>query len=304
MFQCPRCQSELVVGQVSHQQQVRCARCGTVSWPQTENVSQRKPNRAARWSLWLGLSSILLFSITGIPALILGIRSLLQMRYERPTKWEKEAGVVGTILGTVFGVLLGGCILTGGGMILFAILSIPRQQTNDPAVIRQWMDQVVRVDLPKELEPRSARFLMGTQTRLEFDNATAADKGREMNLTIIHLGKSPDFNLQTIKDELNRAIGDKLVLKQLKQGSTEQLEWTICGKPTEVFHTSYIRYVANTPAEASLASGSGVKAHRYIALVSDDQAAVGLRLFSTETNEGMRTAEVRRIFESLEMVQD
>lgn len=284
MFQCPHCQSELVLGLVSHQQQVRCARCGKVSRPQTDNVSQRKPNRAARWSLWLGLSSILLLSITGIPALILGIRSLLQMRYEQPTRREKEAGVVGTLLGAIFGVLLGGCFLGGGGMILLAMLNLPLERSRDADVIRQWMDQVVQIDLPEGLELRSARKQMGTQTFLEFDNLLPPfDKPTSTKLSIIYYRNSPTFNLGTVKNELNR--GERL-LKQYAE--RERLEWTLCGTPTEVIHTTY---------------GSD-SSDRYIAIVADDHAAVGLELFTTETNENMSTDEVRRIFESLKMVRD
>lgn len=288
MFQCPHCQSELVLGLVSHQQQVRCARCGKVSRPQTENVSQRKPNRAARWSLWLGLSSILLLSITGIPALILGIRSLLQMRYEQPTRREKEAGVVGTLLGAIFGVLLGGCFLGGGGMILFSMLYLPLERSRDPDMIRQWMDQVVQIDLPEGLEPSSARKQMGTQTFLEFNNDQGPpfhgqSQHKTTRLSIIHFAKSPTFNLTTMKNELNR--GERLLKQYAKR---ERLEWTLCGTPTEVIHTTY---------------GSD-SSDRYIAIVADDHAAVGLELFTTETNENMSTDEVRRIFESLKMVRD
>jgi hypothetical protein len=295
-----------VLGLVSHQQQVRCARCGKVSRPQTDNVSQRKPNRAARWSLWLGLSSILLLSITGIPALILGIRSLLQMRYEQPTRREKEAGVVGTLLGAIFGVLLGGCFLGGGGMILLAMLNLPLERSRDADVIRQWMDQVVQIDLPEGLELSSARKQMGTQTFLEFDN----DRGppvhgqsqyKTTRLSIIHFAKSPTFSLQMMNNELGRTFGNELTLRQLTRGKGERLEWTICGTPTEVIHTSY---AAQTPADASPGSPSQPKADRYIAIVADDRAAVGLKLFTTETNENMSTDEVRRIFESLKMVPD
>ena len=307
MFQCPHCQSELVLGLISHRQQVRCARCGKVSRPQTENVSQRKPNRAARWSLWLGLSSILLLSITGIPALILGIRSLLQMRHEQPTRREKEAGVVGTLLGAIFGVLLGGCFLGGGGMILFAMLNLPLERSRDADVIRQWMDQVVQIDLPDGLEPSSARKQLGTQTFFDFDNFsqrppfTDQSPSKTTRLSIIHFAKSPTFSLQIMQNELGRTFGNEVTLKQLSRGKGERLEWTICGTPTEVIHTSY---AAQAPAGVSPDSPSQPKADRYIAIVTDDHAAVGIKLFTTETNENMSTDEVRRIFESLKMVRD
>ncbi|MDG2184529.1 MAG: hypothetical protein P8K79_02550 [Mariniblastus sp.] len=286
---------------ISYRQQVRCARCGKVSRPQTENASQRKPNRAARWSLWLGLSSILLLSITGIPALILGIRSLLQMRHEQPTKREKEAGVLGTLLGLVFGVLLGGCFLGGGGMILFAMLNLPLERSHDADVIRQWMDQVVQIDLPDGLEPSSARKQLGTQTLFEFDNFSqwpllpGQSPSKFTSLSVIHFAKSPTFSLPLMKNELNRAQADWIV-KLLKQGKQERLEWTLCGTPTEVIHTSY-------SAQTSPGSPSTPKADRYIAIVADDHAAVGLKLV-TESKESMSTDEVRRIFESLKMVRD
>ena len=306
MFQCPHCQSELVLGLVSHQQQVRCARCGKVFRPQTDNVSQRKPNRAARWSLWLGLSSILLLSITGIPALILGIRSLLQMRYEQPTRREKEAGVVGTLLGAIFGVLLGGCFLGGGGMILLAMLNLPLERSREANVIHQWMDQVVQIDLPEGLEPTSARKQLGTQTFFDFDNdqgppVHGQSQHKTTRLSIIHFAKSPTFSLQIMNNELGRTFGNELTLRQLTRGKGERLEWTICGTPTEVIHTSY---AAQAPADASPGSPSQPKADRYIAIVADDRAAVGLKLFTTETNENMSTDKVRRIFESLKMVRD
>jgi hypothetical protein len=293
---------------ISYRQQVRCARCGKASRPQTENASQRKPNRAARWSLWLGLSSILLLSITGIPALILGIRSLLQMRHEQPTKREKEAGVLGTLLGLVFGVLLGGCFLGGGGMILFAMLNLPLERSHDADVIRQWMDQVVQIDLPDGLEPSSARKQLGTQTFFEFDNFSqwpllpGQSPSKFTSLSVIHFAKSEaPFRLQIIKNELGRTFDEEFIASRSSRGKVGRLEWTICGTATTVIHTSY---AAQAPADASPGSPSQPKADRYIAIVTDDHAAVGIKLFTTETNENMSTDEVRRIFESLKMVRD
>jgi len=238
--------------------------------------------------------------------LILGIRSLLQMRHEQPTKREKEAGVLGTLLGLVFGVLLGGCFLGGGGMILFAMLNLPLERSRDADVIRQWMDQVVQIDLPDGLEPSSARKQLGTQTFFDFDNNTrpplpGQSPSKTTRLSIIHFAKSPTFSLQLMKNELGRTFGNELTLRQLKRGKGERLEWTLCGTPTEVIHTSY---AAHAPPGVSPDSPSQPKADRYIAIVTDDHAAVGIKLFTTETNENMSTDEVRRIFESLKMVRD
>lgn len=255
----------------------------------------------------MGLSSILLLSITGIPALILGIRSLLQMRHEQPTRREKEAGVVGTLLGAIFGVLLGGCFLGGGGMILFAMLNLPLERSRDADVIRQWMDQVVQIDLPDGLEPSSARKQLGTQTFFDFDNFSqrppfpGQSPSKTTRLFIIHFAKSPTFSLQIMQNELGRTFDEEFIASRSSRGKVERLEWTICGTPTEVIHTSY---AAQAPAGVSPDSPSQPKADRYIAIVTDDHAAVGIKLFTTETNENMSTDEVRRIFESLKMVRD
>ena len=315
MFQCPHCQSELVIRSVSYAQHVRCAQCGWTGSPESGKRSENSQNRAAWWSLWLGLSSILLLSITGIPALILGFRSLLKMRYQKPSKREKEASILGILLGTVFGVLLGGCVMFTGGITLIAMLTYDNQNTNEPEIARQWMNSLVQIDLPQELQPQSASKIkiLETQTiitlnndikdlpkNLELDNSLSSDVYPN-NITILqiyHVDQAPSLTLQsTLNQSFNPILNyDLLPL------NTEQLEWNFTGKPIKVIHDTY-NYVAIDAVAANTPTLKPI-AHSYTATADDGRSSVALRLFTTETSENMSLDKVRRIFESLSIGPD
>ena len=299
MSKCPRCQSELVVGLVSNQQQVRCARGGSISQPQVEQGT-RQVNRAARWSLWLGLSSILLLWITGIPALILGIRALWQMRYKRPTKREKESAIIGTVLGTTFGLLLGGCATGALAMAITIAINAMPTSTNDPAVIRQWMDEVVHLDLPPELEATDAIWLMSTQS-FEFNKAGKPYEFPTTQLHVIHIGSLLANNPGLLKSFQDDWAKTNLTVRQGHQLiNSEQLEWNLEGAATAVNHETF-RVPADLTPELSDSSHS--KADHYIAFVRQRGAVVGLQLY-TEGPDRMDLGEVRQLFESLEIVED
>ncbi|MCH2181044.1 MAG: DUF4190 domain-containing protein [Mariniblastus sp.] len=304
MSKCPHCQSELLVGLVSHQQQVRCARCGTISLPQIEQGTGQ-PNRAARWSLWLGVSSILLLWITGIPALILGIRALWQMRYNKPTEREKKSAIIGTVLGTTFGVVLGGCVTGFLGIFIMIFMTLSPEMSDDPDVIRQWLDEVVQLDIPQELEPHFARKSMPSRSFSFYSGSSVyADDSQgfsNTSLQIIYIGALISNNptvLRTLQDDWERT--DKTTYSEQESVNSEQLQWNLDGTTTKVDHETFL-----VPGDPILQSPelSNFKADHYIAFTRKGDVVVGLQL-SSEGPGRMSQDQVRQLFESLDIIQD
>jgi len=99
---CSQCESELLVEIFGTSNPIRCASCGGISIPANEASTQA--GRFAWRSLWLGIASIFLLFLTGLPAIWYGVRSLLQMRFVRSQKGDRKAAAAGITLGLLFGI--------------------------------------------------------------------------------------------------------------------------------------------------------------------------------------------------------
>ena len=128
-FVCQSCSTELASAGIYGGDVVHCAECGEqftpVAGPHTETYS-----RKARWSLILGLLAIPLTFLTGIAALVLGIRALREIRRSGYALKGRGSAVWGIILGTVFGVIGGMIALAVGTGIMYAVYSF--ETTEDP----------------------------------------------------------------------------------------------------------------------------------------------------------------------------
>ena len=307
MSQCPHCHSELVLGLISHQQQFRCAECGTISQPQRV-PSGHPTNRAALWSFWLGISSIVLLWITGIPALILGIRALWQMRHQKRTKQEKRWAVTGTVLGTLFGLLLGGCLTGFVGIFIAAATTFSSDRSQEPAVLRQWLNEVVHLDIPKELKPRYGSKSMGNRSFFfdNYDDENPFIDGQNFSFTDLDIqiwsGTFSGQNAMRLRDwetdnRTREQAGPPI--------ETGQLLWSLNGTPTEVRQEtfSYSDVLYSVEATGSTFRKESSREDHYVAVIRHEDVVVGLDL-STQGPSRMTQDEVRQLFESLQIVQD
>ena len=107
LIYCDKCKKDLCAVEIPDDVQFRCSVCGHVGF-QNSSRDDHIQVQSAWWSLWLGLASIVLIFFTGIPAVYLGIKALLKMRYQKVTNLTRFAAVGGVAIGGVWGVMCGG----------------------------------------------------------------------------------------------------------------------------------------------------------------------------------------------------
>ena len=117
---CPQCQSTLLVEVFGTSNPIRCASCGEISMPPNQQASE--VHRDSRRSLWLGVASIVLLFLTGIPAIWYGVRSLLKMRFVRSQRGDRKAATIGAVLGLIFGIFGLAFVSVAGGIALILTL--------------------------------------------------------------------------------------------------------------------------------------------------------------------------------------
>lgn len=169
----------------------------------TNKAALEKTDRMAKWSFWLGLSSLFLLMLTGIPALVLGIRSLRRMRFRSVDKREKFQAITGTILGLLFGVFGGTCAILAAIVIGFFVSTY--ENTSDSDRVSSIADTVATFDNTLNFVPNSAFKFLNFKV-VQFKERTRERPSGLLSLVEFHMQPDP----RNIKKVLNdRFVGDK-----------------------------------------------------------------------------------------------
>ena len=168
---CPECNSVLLAELFPSAASIRCTSCSTIA-PRMSATSA-EANRFAWRSFWLGLSSIVLLFLTGIPAIWYGVRSLLEMRYVQSQKHDRKAAVAGVSLGVIFGILGSGLLAIIGGFAL--IISFAIVDTVDPQKIREISESIGSIEMPEGFEPSTAKAITDQFHRATWRDGTTAE---------------------------------------------------------------------------------------------------------------------------------
>ncbi len=308
-MQCPQCESPLVdVNRTSATQQLRCARCAArfefdgIDGP--ARVIQR--NFRAWRSFWLGLASIVLLFITGIPAIWYGIRALLEMRHQRTLSRDRTAALVGTGLGFLFGILLGGCVFLAGAVAILTLFTY--NESRDPQLVQQAVDKVAAISVPDILTPRRSVELLNLQTHVTWDDAADEDEPRTVGLRLIFFQKALNMNYPQLNQFLreNRLSRDM----ELDNRQVETRSWSMCDQPVEIFHEIYdvvdVGAAPDDPEESAGGDQSRTgtrltpKMHRYYGYVVGENGAVGLSVVELDPPRKLGESAIRKLFESVQ----
>ena len=246
---CNHCESVLLVEIFGTSSPIRCASCGSVAVP--PNEASTKANRFAWRSFWLGLSSMILLCITGLPAIWYGVRSLMQMRFARSQKSDRKAAVAGVALGVVFGVLGTGLVTVIGGFVLFmALLS---EHSNDPVRISQIQASIGTIDLPGDFQPHDGDLLRDHFRRVEWQDGFQSDTRGRMRLVKATPG-DPFADPQIYQPKMQFNLDSEIDVDS--DASEEQsVSWTFAGKTRSITKISepategdfqVVRYVGST----------------------------------------------------------
>lgn len=225
MSECQFCKTSLVTDGVSSGQQIRCASCHAISrFGKIENVAA---DRLAWRSFWLGISSILLLMITGIPAMYYGIKSLLRMRFVKPKRSDQAAAMVGTMLGGCFGIF-GGFI--GLCALIIALISfLTSSETKDAAQVVQQCSQYFDFESP-EVIPTKAVAKASTHV-FEFANKDKLED-RSVAIRLIFLQNALQPN-----DAIMHRLLKSMKINKMKLGKhlgSEFLDWKMNSNDIEI----------------------------------------------------------------------
>ncbi len=270
MIACPDCKTSLIVKGVPQGQQAICVNCHAL-FRVGEQV-RTSADRLAWRSLWLGLSSIVLLFITGIPAIYYGIRSLLRMRYVKSQTADRVAAITGTALGGCFGLFGSVFGLTVGGLMGFVLLTMVRvEKTPEVAALFQ---QVFEAEIPQELIPSRGAEILNSMYFFDFyDAPQPIDRTFRLHL-IAQKSIIRTNNSQTINQLRDRVLNDRY---QLKETGSEILTWSLGGDPIDVRKIEFeiIEDGFFNPDDPASTSSVGQTIVQYYGYSSSEQGKTG-----------------------------
>ncbi|MEM9409475.1 MAG: hypothetical protein AAGA30_00010 [Planctomycetota bacterium] len=233
---CSHCHAILYTAEIPPGVKSRCGACG-----QVEFVAGGKDEfvryRSAWWSMWLGLASIVFLFLTGIPAVYLGVKSILKMQYLKVTDWTRRAAYIGVFSGGIFGVFFGGCV-GFVGLVAFATFWT-HQEIEDPIEVAKIHEQVASVSLPPDLKPYVAHTGIFIPDVVEFwDNEKFTESRTRFyygsySTMITNSPGSGGQNRNVLKGFVTRRILAKKE-NHLEDESTETLKCLVMGEERDV----------------------------------------------------------------------
>ncbi|QEG25134.1 DUF4190 domain-containing protein [Mariniblastus fucicola] len=279
---CPNCQSYLLVEVFGNSNPIRCAACGNVSIPPNKAATQ--VNRFAWRSFWLGLSSIVLLFLTGIPAIWYGVRSLLQMRFARAQKSDRKAAVAGVALGVIFGIIGTGFVTIVGGVIILMMMMI--EDTKDPARIEEILATIGSIDLPEDFEPVEANRLQNQFRRIDWRDGSSAEDALGRIRLVEAIRETQIGGVQISRPKVSFKLHPDIDVDH-DSTATETLSWHFAGQERDVLRTT-------EPAK-----DGPFQVVRYFASTDDEEEKETFVLVMSVRKDGKYSDEdVRKLFES------
>ena len=287
MTDCQTCNSKLVTDGLLPGQRFRCASCKTIF--RFGKIEKVPTNKLAWRSFWLGISSIILMPITGIPAMYYGIRSLLRMRFVQTKPGDRAAAVIGTALGGCFGLFFGFLAMMVLGIGLASYMTY--NTYDSPDEVTQRCDEIFEFEVPSGFKPVKAETALGLQKSFDF-----ADKNDESQRTarlhLRYLGSA----MQTNEARLIESLASKSVKGEFGAVRSSELKrWTMIGEETDVRKTVF---------EASETNENIRETHHYFALMRvSTQGYYGMAIVFEPENFLLSEEDVKEIFASLSIVE-
>ncbi len=292
MIQCSNCQAELVTESLASGRDIRCSSCGKIitrEWLGGTNFSYRD----AWWSLGWGLSSIFLLCFAGIPAVYLGIRALLRMRYRTATLGARRAAIWGIITGGLFGILMGGALMVVG--VIVFVFWATTEQTDDPQRGLAILHEIVSLDLDYEqIKPQLALHSNVFLSLVQLVDSPEK-KDQRVNIKLLRL---PTW-MSTNRAQFANMLRDEYLnsSRKYRRGEAEILTWKIGGRDVAV--TKIVSRFEKPSDDAETA----VRIIQYFFLTDFGNNTYGLVLIHQPPDSKLDEEKVQKIFESFRVVQ-
>lgn len=286
MTVCQHCNAKLITEGLDPGQQISCAQCqGLSTHGEIQNVAT---DRLAWRSLWLGLSSILLLFITGIPAIYYGIKSLLRMRFVKPKPTDKAAAIAGTTLGGCFGVAVGAIFIVG--MSIWLLNSLLSVTIIEPGLVVERCQKHFVFEAPNNFSPVYAISSLGNAERILFSNDSDPQRRTACIHFTIAIG-GIQANRMIVVAELSELRVDENDLRNAK--SKENLKWSSNGSPINVVKRVYSASPESNEEETNHYSG----------FINKDGAFYGVSIAYEPDNCSLTELQVQKIFADIELVE-
>jgi len=303
MTECPSCKSKLVTAGLTPGQQFRCASCGNFL---RSGESAKLPADKLAWrSFWLGIASIFLIFITGIPAIYYGIRSLLRMRYVKAKSSDRVAAIVGTGLGSFFGLFIGMLAVLIGGFVWYT--SWTYEMVDDPAQVEALCEEYFAFDKPAGTIPVQAESVLRMQHVFDFSNSRDV-KDRTLRIQLRYFTSNLKANKQNIASGLKSKSVNHRILGQVDL--SEELNWDFMEFPDiRIQKTIYGGQPTKENEQLSLSEEADsliqpVETHQYFGLIRTEQGIYGVAVVFEPENYPMTESEVREIFSNVRATQE
>jgi len=279
---CPDCEAVLVTAGLARMQTIRCAGCEATFLLGFSGQTIRT-SRKAQTSLILGLSSLFCMLLSGIPAVILGMLALRDIRRRPGALMGRGFALAGIISGTVLGV----------GTTCFAIVAAALstwmansfERSTEPGRVREIAATMAEFDLPPGIKPRSAVQLIGMTAVVFVD---AGEQGADR--LKIHLVHYTNWMLRDRRQVRAQLVYHKDQLRGSHTESSHQWTCHVGGEAVQV--TEEVRSDESGPVYRNYIAVLPARDGNVLAIV------VAKEPQTTGTEPRLTTDMVRQFFES------
>jgi uncharacterized paraquat-inducible protein A len=291
---CPNCGVILPTTGLAPGVLVQCSRCGKQFNLGDSNVSEPATSGKAVTSLVLGLIPIPL--LTGIPAIILGIWALVDIRRRAGQLRGSGMAACGILFGSLCTLI---CVpLTGAVVLLAQGLMGQFNFTDDPEQAAAIASHIAEIDVPEGLQPIGAADVGFIGWRM----AIYGDRPNNPT-TMIMLMKFPAFMAES--------------QQQMEQQMTQQMQ-AQHGQGVDIDESRIVTYtIRGQPVQVSEGFGTdaqtGQRARQYVAMIPEEQGPLMILLITHDPPEGesdmpemedtavrLTEEQVQHVFESIE----
>ncbi len=182
---------------------------------------------------WWILGFFCFATVIGFPAVYLGLRALLKMKYQRTSSATRIAAIGGSALGGVFGILICGMISVFGLGIAWFVFSTVILEGPEACLTRT--REILLIDLPPEtnIQPYRIRTSAMQVNRIDFRNAERVDEST-VSMKVLRFPKWVTTNRQHFVGMLEDEIFDRFSDSELSSREKENLEWQMVGRPEKI----------------------------------------------------------------------
>ncbi|MGH7200084.1 MAG: DUF4190 domain-containing protein [Planctomycetaceae bacterium] len=234
---CPHCRTELVSDGRGEDRAVLCSRCRTAFRPSGRPLRSRLSGKATA-SLMLGAASFVGLFLTGIPAIVLGLLALRDIRRGRGRTHGTTPATIGIVTGVLFGVLWGGCLTAS--MLVGYLFARSSTVTENPQEVETIAGKIGRFAVPEELEPvMGQEIALSGQRTVIYGSELQEPGGRDTVIVLMQSAEGMSGSRELMEQQARQHARSWAGRPQRPRTEIGVHRWTIRGKTVDVTESLY-----------------------------------------------------------------